>query len=245
VTLDAKGGVVHSAPPRFAYHRDCLHVLEQLHAPGDKQLILLLGLGGGALASHAASRFPQAVVVAVELDEGIARVARDHFGLRTLPEEEWLRLEKYDGVEAEALRAFIQRAGQSPGATHVIVGDGLRVITLLAKLGERPLLTSMILDVNAGAHELSSGLSFPPSNFLSPPFVTAARGLLESGTFLMNLGARSPIMLNRALSAVKSVFPAAAQLRSHDQAEEDLNCIVLAASAFAPQIEALEGIKVL
>jgi spermidine synthase len=43
--------------------------------------ILVIGLGGGGSARDYAERLPNAEVVAVELDPGVARVAREQFGL--------------------------------------------------------------------------------------------------------------------------------------------------------------------
>ena len=50
--------------------------------PPSPARVLAIGLGGGGFVSLAHAALPSAVVEAVELDEVVVRVAREHFGLR-------------------------------------------------------------------------------------------------------------------------------------------------------------------
>ena len=58
--------------------------------------VLLVGLGGGALASFLVSSLKQVIVDVVEIDEAIVRVAREQFGFE---ESERLKLHVCDGLE--------------------------------------------------------------------------------------------------------------------------------------------------
>jgi hypothetical protein len=65
---------------------------------------LIVGLGGGALASFMAANFKQVTVDVVEIDPSIARVAKEQFGFE---ENDRLKLHTEDGLE------FVDRVAKS------------------------------------------------------------------------------------------------------------------------------------
>jgi spermidine synthase len=63
--------------------------------------VLVVGLGGGTIPSFVRRHFPEARIDVVEIDPGVAEVARSHFGFR---EDAKMRAHVEDG------RRFIERA---------------------------------------------------------------------------------------------------------------------------------------
>uniref|UniRef100_A0A0K2TBZ8 Methyltransferase like 13 [Latimeria chalumnae] n=1 Tax=Lepeophtheirus salmonis TaxID=72036 RepID=A0A0K2TBZ8_LEPSM len=78
----------------------------------EKCTCLIVGLGGGALASHVSNSFSKLKVDVVELDPAISRVAQDHFEFR---ENERLKVINDDGIH------YIN--GLSPSVYDVIMLD--------------------------------------------------------------------------------------------------------------------------
>ena len=124
-----------------------------------------------------------------------------------------------------------------PGTVRVLLGDGLRIVELLAGKDCPPHIApaAIIVDVNAGGGELRTGLSFPPKAFLSKVFLTQLRGALahSKGLLALNLGARGALK-GAALGAIARAFSAEGPIAvvAGEEAEEegggDLNCVVLA-----------------
>jgi len=61
-----------------------------------KAKVLIIGLGGGGLASYIAAKFPKVILDVVELDPAIVRVAKDQFGFQ---ESERITVHVQDGLE--------------------------------------------------------------------------------------------------------------------------------------------------
>lgn len=76
----------------------------------DKIRCLVIGLGGGALVSYLANKFPKAEVDVVEIDPAIVRVAREQFEFADGPERR-VRVVVADGVDF--VRDRSESAGQS------------------------------------------------------------------------------------------------------------------------------------
>ena len=75
---------------------------------------LIIGLGGGGLATYINSHFEKVHVTAVEIDEAIVRVAKDQFGFNTT---ERLQVINEDGIE------FINNFAKKQGKI-LCYGDG-------------------------------------------------------------------------------------------------------------------------
>ena len=84
-----------------------------------RRRVLILGLGGGSAARLVRALAPRAAIVGVELDAGVLRAAREHFGLDALGVE---------AVLADA-RAYLEgvRSRFDLVIDDVFVGRGLRV----------------------------------------------------------------------------------------------------------------------
>ncbi|KAK9804631.1 hypothetical protein WJX73_001334 [Symbiochloris irregularis] len=80
--------------------------------PNDKALVI--GLGGGALPAYL-RQYIQLDVLAVELDEAIVNVAREHFEFRT---DEHLQVRVGDGIDIVA-----ELSQQQPGSYRVLIID--------------------------------------------------------------------------------------------------------------------------
>lgn len=76
-------------------------MLGALYLQPNPRRVLMIGLGGGTLASAVARILPQAEIDVVEIDPAIVRVAKDYFNLQTSPK---LRVTVKDG------RVFVKRA---------------------------------------------------------------------------------------------------------------------------------------
>lgn len=86
---------------------------------------------------------------------------------------------------------------------QVYVGDGLAFLKSMASSAAenkdkdskvagkdgKGSLDAVVIDVNAGASDLSEGLSFPPQPFLAPEFLQTVKSLLDPrGALLVNFG---------------------------------------------------------
>jgi hypothetical protein len=234
-----------TGPLCFSYHRLIVKAVDNLGAglggaATSRARVLTIGLGGGALPSFMSSSFSSwAAVSAIELDEGIADVAEQYFCLTS---SKRVKVGSED-ADAAAFGQALEESSPSPGTVGIIIGDGLRVIELLAhpacRMTSKPSI--IIVDVNAGASELASGLSFPPQAFLTPTFLNQVRAALapSGGTLIINLGARSPEKCAEATAAVKKAFSSgyAAVIRSTEEDDDDdggeLNCIIIAGESQA------------
>ncbi|OQS00149.1 methyltransferase [Thraustotheca clavata] len=70
----------------FEYHKSIVALLKmylELKKPAAKHQSLLVGLGGGALASYIQATMSNVAVTAIELDPEIVEIATKHFGLQT------------------------------------------------------------------------------------------------------------------------------------------------------------------
>ena len=224
--------------------------------------VLVVGLGGGALPAHLALRFPWLAVTAVELDAEIVSVAEAHFALPSAPAASRVQMTDIDAAAAAgggaaddegggrrvaaAARAlgvaFSDTTCAPPGSVRVVVGDGLQVIQLLANavgtgaLSPHARPRAVILDVNASAGELASGISFPPPAFLTPDFLGAARALLApDGLLMLNCGARSAARRREAEESFAGAFAGVpvARISPSDDDDDggDLNAVLLAGEA--------------
>jgi predicted membrane-bound spermidine synthase len=68
--------------------------------PQSRQKVLMLGLGGGSIATYLARFLPEASITAVEVDPGVIAAAKTYFGLR---ESDRMRFQASDG------RVFLNR----------------------------------------------------------------------------------------------------------------------------------------
>lgn len=239
----------------FSYHRAIARAVEAVGAALAAKTaapcrlgLLVIGLGGGALPTSLASTSTWSAVTAVELDAGIVNVAEHFFACPVAPVASRINVsssgiagetEEREAKAAAALGADLVRTLPAAGTVGIVIGDGLRVIQLLAHsactVTARP--TVLVIDVNAGASELVSGLSFPPPAFLTPIFLTKARAAITSGgALIVNLGARSAARRAEAMSAIASAFPpghTATILPSKDDEDRELNCVVIAGEVVA------------
>ena len=271
--LNASGLPNVTAKLSFDYHRAMARTAETVGAElfattknnTGQVNVLVIGLGGGALPSYlAASVATKAwgcAITAVELDEGIVDVAEQFFAFPAVPTAARIRLLKHssemvtvndekDSLEAETfgkallLSHATPTSSSSPAAVNVVIGDGLRVIHLLAHtacpIAARPSI--IIIDVNAGASDLLSGLSFPPPAFVTPSFLSEIRSSLSPGGILiLNLGARSVSRRKEAIHTIANAFPkghTAVLLPregddTEDEEESELNCLIIAGDAVA------------
>lgn len=129
---------------------DALGLAPLLQNHGRFPRVLLLGLGGGA-AVHLLQRYAQPeAIVAVERDAQIVELARDWFGLATIPSlsihlddaRAWLR--RYQGAPFDVVledccgesldgaeRAFPVDAAWAAALTRVLAPDGMLVVNFL------------------------------------------------------------------------------------------------------------------
>jgi hypothetical protein len=227
--------------------------LMQLVEVTERPIILVLGLGGGALPSVLASASPRAAVVAVELDPEIAALAERYFGLivrgKTLAESAVFDARAPGApadvaADARALAAALApEALPPPGSVRVLLADALDVVRALADASfpaaSRPV--AILVDVNTGASELKTGLSFPPPAFVARPFLRALRealsrrdgaGGVQCGLLAINVGTRSAAMAGAIRAAVGAEFGAEGVAVIPTEAEEgDLNSVLVAGPA--------------
>ncbi|OQR88051.1 methyltransferase [Achlya hypogyna] len=89
----------------FEYHKSMAALLRvhlALHPPAAKHRALLVGLGGGALASYVQATMPDVALTAVELDPTVVEVATTYFGVQTNSN---LRVVTADGLDEIAAAA--------------------------------------------------------------------------------------------------------------------------------------------
>ena len=128
-------------PSHFVFNYTRM-MMGSLYLNPDPRKILIIGLGGGTLATALSRLFPGAEIDAVEIDPAVVRVAQRFFGLRPGPT---LRVIEEDG------RVFVKRASKAKAKYDLVMLDAfdheyipehlltreflLEVRTLLAKDG--------------------------------------------------------------------------------------------------------------
>jgi spermidine synthase len=160
------------------YHQSVVAMLSL--APQRPRRALLVGLGAGALAMFLQRRRPELELDVVELDPAVVRVAGEFFGFAPGPR---CRLFVEDGL------AFVQRAA---ARVREDAAAALRY-------------DAMVVDVNA--QDLSVGMTFPPTSFVTRAFLSEVRECLApAGVAVYNVVARSVPVWEETLAAFEAVF---------------------------------------
>ena len=172
--------------------------------------VLLVGLGGGALAMALQRYLPALRLDVLDLVPGLDVLATMHFGFVAGPR---CRTLVQDGVE------YILEHGQSPGQGQGQgqgVGQGSSssssnesVFTAVEDQGTGKggrQYHSVVLDVDSKDNAL--GLSAPPAAFLTPSFLTHLHDcvLLPGGSLCVNVVARDKNKLSALILQLKEIF---------------------------------------
>mmetsp|Transcript_694 Transcript_694/g.2107 ORF Transcript_694/g.2107 Transcript_694/m.2107 type:complete len:751 (-) Transcript_694:1806-4058(-) len=181
----------------FEFHQAM--VASQFLAKSGPSNSVVIGLGGGALASYLArecswtSEAP--AVTAVELDQAVVGTAKTWFGFE----------------ESEAVK--------------LVLGEGVAYLRSDAAVGR----TTRSLFVDVDAKDLAQPVLFPPMSFLEQDLLEHVRDqVLEesSGMLVLNLASKSSEKQKEVLSRIAAVFPFVLCAPMH--AVGDTNCVVVA-----------------
>ncbi|GBG27793.1 Methyltransferase-like protein 13 [Hondaea fermentalgiana] len=183
----------------FEFHRAMVSGLCFLKPKDSPARAVVVGLGGGALASYVATQCgwfaPEVKVQAVELDAEVVETAKTWFDFA--PKE---------------------------GALDVLVGDGSAWLADAAT-STPGAYEAVFLDVDA--KDLTQPVLFPPRAFLEESAIeNVKRVLTEEGMLILNLACKSAEKQKSILSDLRKQF--VQTLCIPLQAIGDANCIVLA-----------------
>lgn len=146
--------------------------------------------------------FDQVQLTCVDIDSEMTTIATDWFGY----------------------------AANSP-RMNTVVGDGVQYIEEWKENDTNSKFHVVIFDVDA-KDALSTGVSFPPKEFLTPSFIQhVEKNLLveEDGMLCINVASRSKKMFARTIDTMKDVFSVVDVVKY----EESLNRIVFAYKSLA------------
>jgi SAM-dependent methyltransferase len=222
---------------RFPYHRAMAAALACLGdaipsspSASSRVRVSVLGLGGGGLAMHLATRYAAwADVTAVELDPAMVDIATRYFGCATrgapVPMAEFAAQAR----GAAAAPPSGEPASLTTPAVAVVVGDALEYVRILADPATPPLSRPHAIIIDIDAKDMRTGLSFPPAPFVSRAFLKSLHEALAGpkGLLLINVGARSKPLAVGVLAAVGKEFGGAGTIPTGEE-EGDLNCVVVA-----------------
>jgi len=199
-TVMRVGGVIQSVAVDERYQPDIWDALLPLRPP---RRALILGLGGGTLATLMLRRWEQVAIVGVERDPTVVALARREFGLAQWEQSGHLRIVTDDAF------AFVSAASQvRDGRKRARPANGREEDTLAAM---REPFDAICLDMYTGG-KMAHGA-------LAPAFLRAlARLLAPDGEITINLW-RSPY-LDDQLRRIRR------ELRIHELAMVDDNVVV-------------------
>ena len=163
---------------------------------GSPVRVLIVGLGGGCLPMFLHEHFEQVELTCVEIDAEMAEIATNWFGYAS-----------------------------SSQRMKTVIGDGVEYIQNLTTLSTDQKYHVVIFDVDA-KDALSTGVSFPPKEFLDPTFLRHIESniLSEEGMLCINVASRSKKMFSKTIEQMKDVFSVVDVVKY----EDSLNRIVFA-----------------
>jgi len=170
-----------------------VYILQERHKhqmlnPQNPLKILLVGLGGGCLASFIQNNFRDTVASAVHLD--VVEIDQEMLNVS----QKWFGLKDESGESAAK--------NQSRTANlEVHIADGIKYI-----YESKDNYDAIILDVDSKSQD--KGISCPPEAFLEPDFLRKISQLISErkGLLLLNLVARSSKSKEQVYATLKSVF---------------------------------------
>ncbi|UFS69384.1 fused MFS/spermidine synthase [Geomonas sp. RF6] len=109
-------------------------MLAALYLHPEPRRILIIGLGGGTLATTLSAIFPEAEIDTVEIDPAVVRVAQRYFGFRV---SDRVRVAEEDG------RAFVRRAAREGESFDIVMLDAFEQEYIPEHLLTREFLTEV------------------------------------------------------------------------------------------------------
>ena len=163
---------------------------------GKNTRVLVVGLGGGCLPMFLHEHFAHVQLTCVEIDSEMADIATNWFGYAAGSER-----------------------------MQTVIGDGIHYIENLPSLSMEEKFHVVIFDVDA-KDALSTGVSFPPKEFLDPTFLqhVASNVLSEEGMLCINVASRSKSFFEKTIEKMQNVFSVVDVVKY----EDSLNRIVFA-----------------
>ena len=203
----------------FEYHKQIasgiLHFLLSKHAEQNKLQGLIIGVGGGSLLTFLHNFIPALNITGIEIDEDILDIAQKYFGLPNCEDDGRLRMIIGNGLSITT---------SSDGSSNNEASTTDNKIVL-----QESYYNIIIIDVDS--KDNSVGMSCPPVEFISIPYLQILKQLLssENGMLAINICARDAELKQLVIKNTCAVFEKNnVHMSKSNEYDDELNIVLFA-----------------
>jgi len=178
--------------------------------------VLLIGLGGGALPMSIQRYLPNLRLTIIDLDSSIEMIARKHFGFKLNNRSKYFVREGVAYIEHIYNNLYNQQSIESLNkvkTTNVDDDDGRNVSINISSLdvsstNDHDIATQLdLIFIDCDGKDTSSGISAPPSSFLTITTLFKIYSILkDGGGVYINIVARNKHQLGELIVKIGIVF---------------------------------------